>query len=127
MKDQERKFLEGMRDAIARAHDTAVAAGFYDPMDREHDGRTEHGQRNVAELLMLTVSELAEALEQWRKNEGGDPDRHVPEHDAFTVELADAVIRIFDLCGWLGLDLPAAILAKMDYNEKRPYKHGKGF
>lgn len=41
------------------------------------------------------------------------------------VELADAVIRIADLCGHLGIDLDAVIEEKMAYNADRPYKHGK--
>ncbi len=43
------------------------------------------------------------------------------------VELADAVIRIADLCGHLGIDLDAVIEEKMAYNADRPYKHGKRF
>lgn len=42
-------------------------------------------------------------------------------------ELADAVIRIADLCGHLGIDLEAAVKAKMAFNETREYKHGKKF
>ena len=42
-------------------------------------------------------------------------------------DMADAVIRIADLCGHLGIDLEAAIDLKMAYNETRPFKHGKRF
>lgn len=41
--------------------------------------------------------------------------------------LAGAVIRIADLCGYLGIDLDAVISEKMAYNETRPFKHGKRF
>lgn len=47
--------------------------------------------------------------------------------EGVAVELADAVIRIADLCGHMGIDLEAAIALKMDYNETRPFKHGKKF
>ena len=47
--------------------------------------------------------------------------------EGVAVELADAVIRIADLCGHMGIDLEAAIAMKMDYNETRPFKHGKKF
>ena len=40
-------------------------------------------------------------------------------------ELADVVIRIFDFCGGNDIDLEKVILEKMEYNETRPYKHGK--
>ena len=47
--------------------------------------------------------------------------------EGVAVELADAVIRIADLCGHLGIDLDAVIRLKMTYNEGRPHKHGKQF
>lgn len=43
----------------------------------------------------------------------------------FAEELADAVIRIADLCGGLGIDLEWAIIEKMNRNAKRPRLHGK--
>ncbi len=39
-------------------------------------------------------------------------------------ELADVVIRVFDMCGYYGIDLEAAIKEKMAYNKTRPFKHG---
>jgi hypothetical protein len=37
----------------------------------------------------------------------------------FEVELADAVIRIFDLAGGYGLDLGGALAEKLEYNASR--------
>jgi len=72
--------------------------------------------RNVGELLMLVVSELAEGMEGHRKNL---PDDKLPHRPMLEVELADAVIRIFDLAGGLDLDLGGAWREKMEYNMTR--------
>lgn len=39
-------------------------------------------------------------------------------------KLADVVIRLLDICGYLNIDLEAAIIEKMRFNESRPYRHG---
>lgn len=66
--------------------------------------------------LMLTVSELAEAMEGDRKKLMDD---HLPHRPMREVELADAVIRIFDLAGGYGMDLAGAIAEKLAYNAQR--------
>ena len=73
-------------------------------------------QRNRAELLMLIVSEISEAMEGERKNLMDDklPHRRMPE-----VELADALIRIFDYAAAYGYDLSGAFEEKMQYNATR--------
>ena len=66
--------------------------------------------------LMLCVSELSEAMEADRK---GLMDDKLPWRDGREVELADAVIRIFDLAGAYQMDLGGAIDQKMEYNANR--------
>jgi len=78
---------------------------------------------NVAEKLALVHSEISEALEAARKPEL-EKDKHCPEFDNFDIELADTVIRLFDLAGAFGIDLGAAIIAKIEANKKRPRRHG---
>lgn len=73
-------------------------------------------KRNVGELLMLITSELAEAMEGHRKNLMDDK---LPHRKMFEVELADAVIRIFDIAGGMKLDLAGAFEEKMAYNATR--------
>lgn len=73
-------------------------------------------KRNIGELLMLTVSELSEAMEGHRKNLMDDK---LPHRKMFEVELADAIIRIFDIAGGLGLDLGGAFVEKMAFNAVR--------
>lgn len=73
-------------------------------------------QRNVGEMLMLIVSELAEAMEGDRKDKQDD---HLPHRKSFEVELADALIRICDIAGGLKVDLPGAFVEKRRYNATR--------
>lgn len=71
---------------------------------------------NVAEKLALIHSEISEALEGHRKSLNDD---HLPHRPMVEVELADAIIRIFDLAAYLKLDLGGAFVEKMAYNAKR--------
>ena len=73
-------------------------------------------ERNVGELLMLCVSELAEALEGHRKKLADDK---LPHRPMIEVELADCLIRIFDLAGGMGYDIGGAFTEKMAYNAQR--------
>lgn len=67
--------------------------------------------------LMLTVSELSESMEGDRKDLMDDK---LPHRKMREVELADAVIRIFDMAGAFNLDLAGAIAEKMEFNAQRP-------
>jgi len=66
--------------------------------------------------LCLIHSEISEAMEGDRK---GLKDDHLPHRDMREVELADAVIRIFDLAGAYGMDIGGAISEKLAYNAQR--------
>lgn len=124
-------------ELVTAAHKNAVEKGFYERLP----------EKNIGEMLMLIVSELGEALEADRKGKYvnnrvdipkllevvHEPDKYLclfqacDIKDSFEDELADAVIRIADLAGWLGIDLEAHIQAKMAYNRTRPPKHGKKY
>lgn len=66
--------------------------------------------------LLLIVTEIAEATEGLRKDL---PDDKLPHRPMLEVELADAVIRIYDLAGKLELDLGGALVEKLQYNLSR--------
>lgn len=72
--------------------------------------------RNVGEMLMLAVSELAEAMEGHRKDLQDDK---LPHRKMLEVEIADCLIRLFDLSAGLGLDLGGAFMEKMEFNARR--------
>lgn len=101
----------GLKAASTVCYESAVKAGWYqDP----HTG--EKITPNMGERLMLITSEIVEAFEGHRKDL---MDKHLPHRRSIEVELADALIRIFNLAGAEGLDLGGALLEKLDYNRTR--------
>lgn len=73
-------------------------------------------ERNVGEMLMLCVTELAEAMEGHRKSLMDDK---LPTRSMLEVELADTLIRVLDIGAGLGLDVGAAMVEKLAYNLTR--------
>lgn len=69
-------------------HGDAVAAGWHHNIETREPKR-----RNAGEMLMLAVSELAEAMEGHRKKLTDDK---LPHRSMLEVELADYVIRVCD-------------------------------
>jgi len=128
-----------------KIHEWSKEKGFYDK------------PREIGTMLMLIVSELSEALEADRKDKYSKTERFekylknsrtisggvamggvTPEcawiakfeeciKDTFEDEIADTIIRILDLCGYLNIDIEKHIELKMKYNETRERKHGKKY
>lgn len=113
------------------AYQNAVEKGFYE------------NEPSIPERLCLIHSEVSEALECDRKGKFTDTNLDLlygwvndgvfqqefinNAKDTFEDELADIVIRVFDLAASRGIDLEKHILLKMRYNSLRPYKHGKKY
>jgi hypothetical protein len=102
-------------------YENAAEHGWYDSVNRENP----HRDFFPAQIALIHA-ELSEALEEYRK-------MGLPAKDAtgaietvpITEELADAVLRIFSLVGFLRIErFDKAISAKHNYNKERPYRHG---
>lgn len=127
-----------LNEACQEQHQMVIAKGFT--------------RQPIATDLMLIVTELGEACEADRKNrhadyyefvralgrigeltKGADPERafkaafEVHIKDSFEDEIADAFLRLMDLCGAMDIDIEEHILLKAKYNKLRPTKHGKEY
>lgn len=129
---------KGLNKISRKLHESAMRKGFWEQ------------KRETGTLLMLVVSELAEALEADRKNKFADLrtlencinaddineddkaayfisefQRNIK--DTFEDEIADTFIRLFDLVGAMNIDIEKHIELKMRYNQSREYMHGKKY
>lgn len=111
--NQQEDVLKGIKEGIKLCHGAALKGGWWTDLET---GESTKETRNKGELLMLIVSEVAEAMEGVRKNL---PDDKLPHRSMEEVELADVIIRIFDYAGGFGLDVGGALLEKVAFNAQR--------
>lgn len=79
--------------------------------------------RNKGEMLMLVITELAEAAEGIRKNLNDD---HLPHRKMAEVELADAEIRLLDFAGGFGYTIEDSFINQLyetDISKKEGLKN----
>lgn len=108
-----------VQNLVYIVHEQNKEAGWWNDLDTGESLTNKRGfpfVRNVSELLILVHSEVSEALEGYRKDLR---DTHLPQYDSLTVELADVVIRVFDIAGGLSLNLSEAVRDKLIYNKNR--------
>ena len=82
-----------MKQLATKIHEDNVKAGWWDNFPNKED--------RYELAMVLIFSELFEAMEGDRKNL---MDNHLPQYPMLIVELADAVIRLFDLIGAFELE-----------------------
>ncbi|QMV44448.1 nucleoside triphosphate pyrophosphohydrolase family protein [Cohnella cholangitidis] len=119
--------MKSINELVKEAHQNAINKGWYEE------------PHSFGEVIALMHSELSEALEDhrngrglteiWYENKELKTRLHSPvsadcKPCGIPTELADTVIRIFNFCGHVGIDLEAVIHEKMAYNATRPKRHG---
>ncbi|MEH0110524.1 hypothetical protein V6N00_12510 [Tersicoccus sp. MR15.9] len=121
------QFVDSIRQIVAVAAANNRASGFRDRDEVLTTGTPEEVLEHFALSLLMVTGEINEALDELRA--GRAPDETYlgagGKPEGFPTEIADAVIRCFDVADKAGFDLGAAIVQKLDYNRTRPYRHGK--
>lgn len=142
--DEDMKLPLQLNDFCKQHHADVLAKGFTE-------------KQPIATKLMLIVSELSEALEADRRNKHANfiafreailrTDNTIGDivlppldsseksklafeahiKDTFEDEIADAFLRLMDLCGEYNIDIETHIKMKSKYNKLRPAKHGKEY
>ena len=118
---------------VKEAYEDAIKAGFYDGMK----------PKNLGEILALIHCEVSETFQELRRPDPEFPQKAMPPvyyidevgkdgeiHEkpaGYGIELADVVIAVGALCGYMGLDLERNVREKLAYNKTREFKHGKLF
>jgi len=78
------------------------------------------GPMNPIEALAKVMSEASEAIEAYVSQTNNNEWRQ-----EFEEEIADIIIRVFHLCSDLGIDIDRVLTKKMEFNRRRPFRHGK--
>jgi NTP pyrophosphatase (non-canonical NTP hydrolase) len=134
--------LVSLNELRGRVHALARAKGWYDDVESPPNPRTIaawlcniHGEisealedvRGGRMALMFRDVETGEVLTREQRDEALERDEEPLSRFkpiGFPSELADALIRILDTCGALGIDIEETVRVKHEFNETRPRRHG---
>jgi NTP pyrophosphatase (non-canonical NTP hydrolase) len=120
--------MTSIAELQTEVHKLARNKGWYDDAPRSTSLFPRNRSAEIQFLLgrlALIHSEVSEAVECVR-----DPEMHTAvlgadgKPEGLAPELADIVIRVLDLAGYLEIDMERHILEKHRYNLSRSYRHG---
>lgn len=131
------RVLTGVLNALVDfSHSTATEKGWHDEAisvqtmrEAYLEDETIHLRRHadrIAGMLLMVVDEVLEATDHVRKMPPTDLGSIGFDlfKEQITGELADIVIRVADVAGWLEVDLGKAVADKLNANKDRPQRHG---
>lgn len=128
------KLKDGLKKLQSEIHETALSKGWWKDHEelRSALSNLDPHDYNIGPDLADTLfkmsrsalidCEIAEGIEALRNDDSVDD--KLPQFKGQAVELADAIIRIFDLAERFDLPVIDALFSKIEFNRGRAYKHG---
>lgn len=120
------EYKQSLNSIAVEAHDNARDHGFYDDIDAAIGYLGQHDQPALTAIVKrdFVLAQLSKV-----DSEVGEAVQAIQRHDInsseLEEELADVIIRVADLAGFLDVNLGRAVHRKMAVNRSRPRKHGK--
>lgn len=111
--EMHQRFIDGYRFKELKTTEIAEAHGWTIEPDNIYQ---------IVTKIALISTEVGEAIEGLR--EGNPKSEKIPEFSNLEEEFADIVLRIMHLGYRMKLRIPEAIIAKDEFNNTRPHKHG---
>jgi hypothetical protein len=108
------EFCEAWYRMAERVHTLAKEQGFWD-----------ESERHPTHPIALAMSELGEALEAWRFDI--QHDKNITQYTGFEVQLSDVLGILLDMTAGYKLNMPEALIDKMEFNRGRGHLHGKRY
>ena len=117
---QRNRAMDALDDLVREAYDNSEEHGFHKAYDAMLEAVPAEQKQDVRRTIILAklgliASEVGEAVQAIQHG----------DEAAFQFELADILIRVFDLAGAEYIQLGPVTLKKMQMNRKREYLHGK--
>lgn len=119
-------YNKSVNEIVDEAHDMARSKGFYEDIEAMTGLLTAQGQQQMREAAKrdFVLGQLAKI-----GSEVGETVQAIQRkgiyHSDVAEELADVIIRVCDLAGFLEINLGREVHQKMRINAQRPRKHGK--
>lgn len=120
------QYNKSLNQIVGEAHEMARDKGFYEDIDTLRGylvGQDQPALSRIAkrDFVLGQLSKIA--------SEVGETVQAIQRKDFYSEdveeELADVVIRVCDLAGYLEINLGRRVEKKMQLNAMRPRKHGK--